>query len=142
MINTTDLPEMSNGRRSFMTNLLIGGAAFSAAGCAAVLPAIGRAQEVQPPVVGVSPMMQAFIADFIETSILLAATDATGDAEKYSAVSDARSKALVGLTFHQPANLVELSAKMAAVVEFSEDSERFSLRVLVEDMNRLAEVGK
>jgi hypothetical protein len=134
-------PETSGGRRSF----LIGCGAAAAGVVAVAIPAIGKAQPVRPQVVevfSVSSMTQDLISDFVQTSIRLNAADMEGDPEAYRSISDARSKALVSLTFHQPGNLVELSAKTAALVEFSEDTERFSLRVLVEDTNRLAQVAK
>jgi hypothetical protein len=86
----------------------------------------------------VSPMMQDLIADFVTTSIKLAAIDASGEAEAVGTVVQDRSKALVALAFYQPRNLIELSAKLSAITEFSEDTERWSIRILAEDASRLA----
>ncbi len=87
------------------------------------------------------PMLDTLISDFVVLSIKLAATDMEGDADAYRAVSDDRSKALVALAFYQPSSLTGLAAKLSALIEFSEDTERWSLRVTVEDMNRLADGG-
>lgn len=73
----------------------------------------------------VSPTMQTMIDEFVTASTRQTSED--------------RSKALTALAFHQPANLVELAAKTTALTEFANDSERWSLRVLVLDMNKLAE---
>ena len=87
----------------------------------------------------VSVGMQTLIDAFVSASIRMAATDLEGDAEGIGIVARARTTALVALVFHAPENLTELSAKLAAITEFSEDTERFAFRALVEDMNHLAE---
>ena len=88
----------------------------------------------------VSPAMQTLISQFIGASIRQYAADVSGDSDAISIVSQDRAKALTALVFHEPVNLAELSAKTAALIEFSEDVERFALRALVQDMNRLVEV--
>lgn len=90
----------------------------------------------------VSPIMQGLISDFSLASLRQGALDSSGDTEKAAAAAQNRNKALMVLAFHEPANLTELAAKTAALVEFTEDTERFFLRILVEDTNKLAQVAK
>lgn len=90
----------------------------------------------------VSPIMQGLISDFSLASLRQGALDTSGDTEKAAAAAQERNKALIALAFHEPANLTELGAKTAALVEFTEDTERFFLRILVEDTNKLAQVAK
>jgi hypothetical protein len=90
----------------------------------------------------VSPEMQALIAEFVDRSIRMSATDLAGDAEAIGIIAQDRTRALSALAFHPPRNLVELAAKLAVLVEFSEDVERFALRAVVEDANRLVEGAK
>jgi hypothetical protein len=113
-------------------------AAFSAfVATATAIPSVSAlAQEASTATI--SEKMQNRISDFVQASISLAAADLEGNPDDNKAVSDTRSKALVALVFHQPENLTELAAKTATLVEFSQDTERFALRMLVEDMNHLA----
>lgn len=90
----------------------------------------------------VSPIMQGLISDFALTSLRQGAFDTSGDSEKAAVAAQERNKALIALAFHEPANLTELAAKTAALVEFTEDTERFFLRILVEDTNNLTQVAK
>jgi hypothetical protein len=107
----------------------------------AVTPAtlLARADRAAAADREVSEGMQVVIGSFVEKSIRMAATDITGDNEALGIVAQDRTRALTALAFHRPANITELAAKLAAITEFSEDTERFALRVLVEDANRLAE---
>ena len=86
----------------------------------------------------ISEGMQTLISEFVRASIRMAATDISGDAEAIGIVAHDRTRALAALAFHPPQNMTELAAKLAAITEFSEDTERFSLRMLVEDATRLA----
>lgn len=135
-------------RRTVMYGALIAAAISTAATTAVMIPTVSAlAQDVMPTKQTaadreISPGMQALIGEFVSASILLAATDMEGNAESVGIVAQARTKSLTALAFHTPQNWVELAAKLAAITEFSEDTERFALRAVVEDATRLAQVAK
>jgi hypothetical protein len=138
-------------RRNALYASLLAAAVSTAVTTGAMIPVVSAlAQDARPSIAisaavadrEISEGMQTRISGFVHASMRLAAIDASGDTETVGVAAQERSKALVDLAFHQPANLVELAAKTAALVEFSEDVERFALRVLVEDATRLAEVSE
>jgi hypothetical protein len=79
------------------------------------------------------PSMGSVVSDFVTASIRLQSIDMAGDPERYRAAAEDRTDALTVLAFHRPADLTELANKLAALVEFTEDTERFALRMVVED---------
>ena len=119
-------------RRTLLSRLMMVSAA-------AAIPAAAAAECPPPTVPSVSPIMNRLIADFTMTAIRFNAVDVEGDAEGFKEASDARAKALIDLTFHAPESLIDHAAKLACLIEFIEDTERFALRVCVEDASRLVE---
>lgn len=129
MTNTIYLPVMSTKARCAAV------AALLVIGVAATSPTHAADQAV-------SPAMQTLISDFVEMSIRLAAIDASGEPELVGTAVQDRSKSLMALAFHAPTNVTELAAKLSAITEFSEDTERWSIRIISEDAAQLAEVAK
>lgn len=87
-------------------------------------------------------IMSSVVSDFVAASIRLQSVDMAGNPEAYSAASKDRTATLTALAFQRPADLTELANKLAALVEFTEDTERFALRIVVEDALTLGSDAK
>ena len=97
---------------------------------------------VAPAMAQDGPTMGSVVSDFVAASIRLQSIDMAGDPERYRAAAEDRTDALTVLAFKRPADLTELANKLAALVEFTEDTERFALRIVVEDALALGSSAK
>lgn len=98
------------------------------------LMAIAIASSISAPAMAQdASTMSAAVAAFVESTIRLQSINMEGDPATYREVAAIRSRALADLAFKRPTDLTELANKLAALVEFSEDAERFALRMTVED---------
>lgn len=99
-------------------------------------PVVAQADRAESS--GVSPMMAEAIQDFVVASLRRDAEDMEANPSNYASVSKARAEALKALAFHAPANLIEHAAKLSALAEFTDDSERFALLMAAQDAFKLA----
>jgi hypothetical protein len=128
--------------RTALYSALIAAAFVASVATATAIPAApALAQEAFHPVPAhaVSPTMQMFIHDFVRASIRRDALEASEDAEALGLAIQERHRTLVALAFQPPVNVMELAAKLAALTEYSEDTERWSIRAAAQDAARLAE---